>query len=866
MSSKEAVSLQEAFKRCELYYGGEKIPYQDIMEAYMDFVAGQMDMDRHAVGCVSSIQQRYSDGIIIFLAGVDVLLRNPACVEDVIGNLQPGQVVIYNGKKPERLRFRQVDTLENGEKRIVLFNEKQSLRRLIPWRFRYLIEPYEGKAKSLGGKGLKKETGQLDGFCSAVLGMARNRITRATEISSVLVLPKERVEEAMDNLSIIYHVNGEDHEAHLLDLFTAAWFTMALEPVDYPGNPGKLIPMLQFTGTVATARSLLFSKDWNETRGVAIVDPKAANRGQSELEDLMDYQRLGYVIIDFGQDYLLGDDLHNMYEEANALVVTRAFCRESGMHLVLQEDGASKELSERIGCIRNNTIEVIPSGDVLTLEQSKGLERGLANLRRLVENEPVVKDFLKQAYSLLKIFNNEIVGWNRDEDVDTIKDDFSFLREIYSMSSGTIQKIEQELIGILSEYYHLIEKKHPKRGILQGLVKWRWSRIAVVVPTRDAALRMRKRYIRDGLDFVAWRDWGKGEWYDIAIFTGCIPMSKGNFLFCPCASKIQVLLYRHEEGRFRRLLRKKADMERTFDDWMGISHSEADDAVVIGLEDVVDEDNCEDDGYDYEFTQADVAERRERLSEEVSRLNRLSGGQQKQKVVKHVHLMDGRSAFLSQEYQAYVYGAEGIEQIGVDELEEEMRMLFLKDGNERKDVVKSIFLRMRDAGQLPDDVRSSYMMVRQWKGCLKQYMHDYGYSYEDIAREFGCHGYKRLGVSIASWLDDAGHVVGPRDNDQSGGLYRVMGEITNTHVLRGSPEAFSKATDVVRKYRTRILKVLWMSLMAKLSGHQITNGAFSGMGDHITGIIDVVQIDQIDDMEAELAVRMVNRPILEQEE
>ena len=280
MKTEEALRL--VLEKCEIRYGDVIFSKELLLKTYSEYLIRTINKEKHNVGLVLHTGSICFDAISLVVAAITNLISNETSSQDIIESINSGDMILYVSKKKERYVFMGIvdgeilDSAYKGRRYVHL--QQKNCNSYVPenkWR---LIEPYNGTSTRLDGRGIKKKETSRDDFYKDVLGMNDGDIPSLIDTSSVLVMPRERADELLKNLSISF---GEK-TISLLELVTASYFT---EEDEYPygGNLSKNEAIIKICAKVSVARSLILSKGGNSHIGLMVMGQDSINRGLSEL-------------------------------------------------------------------------------------------------------------------------------------------------------------------------------------------------------------------------------------------------------------------------------------------------------------------------------------------------------------------------------------------------------------------------------------------------------------------------------------------------------------------------------------------------------------------------------------------------------
>jgi len=848
--------LQMAVSKCKLFLKKERIPYKDVMRVYIDFLSDTILQQENYVNIrlVSHLGGEYFQAIVLFLSGVSNFILNETCPNDIVLALQTDDLVLYAGKRCKFLN-RSFKDFGYGEKEFIFVKDNNG-KTAIPVKSWHLIHPYDGEATCLDRRGVQKKKNIRSDFCVKVFGMKENEVPAIINTSSIMVISHQLADFLVANIIIEY----AGQKVEFLDLFTVSY-----NDVYYHGNTGKNVPVLKLTNSVSQAREMFFDSKRHKISGIVVNDAKSAIKGELELADFFQSSRLRYVIVDFGVDYCFGERLLKKCVNAELLVFTKQFMQEK----IPVEKLGILTIDNKIQNIRNFVIEKIMVSCEFKQKDFLELEQNVLWLKRNEKEYESLWQFLFSAFLLMKMLNNMVIPVSAFEKLRKESGglDLTFMERLYKMEKNLqnnfdpVKSKSEQILYLLNKFYQSIANSCNKYIALKKELEGRnvFKKIAIIVPKGTFYYPLKKMLCTDTnrLKISTLKEFDTSQVYDEIIITGRMPFEGVGNLFIQNAPIIHILLYDFEYPWFEKLQGEFFRIERIFNEKMKLIKNEG---VACNPEiDFQTPDVNQINEYDFEMEISSYLYNDSVRESEIVALLDKNSVLPKQEVVKYGITEDGQKVFFTKEYQAYSYNENefDIKLLTVNDLFDGVYLLFSRDTNKKKDIVKEITNRLLASGEITEEVKESYRRVEEWKELLSQYLKKFSYSFDDLYREFKYNGYDRKPIAIRSWLEASSGVMGPREEE----AFRVMGKVLCNSEFQANWQQYAIATDIARKYRTRILKTIWEVVLYRLSGNKVKDDLFNLVADHLEELVILVRIEKIVDFHRLMVSNLVNRPI-----
>jgi len=869
-------AVKRVFEKCDICYDNSIISKESLLRSYAEFVTSTIDKDKHNVGIVMHPGSVCFDVVSVVIAALMNLINNETDSRVVVESLIPGDIVIY---KNERHVFsgiidgETVDRKYKGIRYAILTQERTS--KYGASGSTYLSEqtwgkilPYNGKSKITDGRGIKKKTSARRDFFDIVLDYAEEDIPSIVDTSSVLVMPRSKADDMVNNISIRFW-HGK-RKINLLELVTASYYSEEEERT-YSGNIGKNEPVLKFCSKISVARKQILSRKGNKHIGLMVFGQDTIDRSQSELPELLERESLKYVYLCTTIDSGYGLDLLRENQNIQLYACTKDFLKEQSELDVREENIYTRELSERVKYIKNCEIvsETI-NGFPLDVKEELSFRNTLLKIKRNEYESDAKNEFVMQAFSLMNLFKTatftveDVIGLCMKDEISVIppNEKITRLSELKLLLPNAVKDDVERVINAINSVNSCFLKMNPKKQWLQNYLREnKDKKIAVVVPRAYYITILKDSsclspVLTRNVVFVTAERFDTNRIYDEIILVGDFSGKRFDAFRCNSANKIIGLFYPVEILGFNSKKNKKVK-----DDYLLSSRS------TIKVTQIKPEEpkmNIEEEEYYDERIEEELKEYFEQSditfglgTKWESRENR---GNLTTEIVAIATLEDERKVFFSKHYKAYVFDANSGEtkEVESQELCEGDSVVFTKNNDDTKDIVDMMLQQLIEDGKLTDNMVLNYNKSKEWKQSLRDYMVINNISITEVANRLIELGVPVQPYTIMRWMDEDTHTVGPRKPES----IKLIGKLTGNEKLINEYEDYYLACKEIRSIRRNLLSQIGKAIINKLNGRKPVQGTlFADIFDRIDDLSEVLQIERIISTEKVMPLAVANRPI-----
>lgn len=862
MESVEAVKT--AIAKCDFLIDDEVVSGIDLLRSFFDFLVQGITNETKFYGVALHTGSKVFDAAAIVFAAFTNLVNN-SDPQEIISSLNIGDYVLYQHR---RWVFKgKCAHPMDPAKTVVLLDGNETVKEAayipeIKWN---QITPYNGDCTRRDGRGIRRKNPIRDAFFQEILGYQATDISNLTDTSSVIIISKTRA-DIIEQISIRFH----NKCARLLDLITATYYTENNEQ-PFGGNVGQNEPILKLTAKASVARRLIKRQDGNEHIGLIVIGNNTISRNFNELQELTALRTLKYILMLTQIDSEFGQDLLNFSDDTQLFACTKTFVKKhslphcDSMDLILSE---LRNQMENIGQFENKAQNISSS---ITWEQYRDFMQTMLRIKRSDYSSSDIESFIRNAYSLKNLFLTsvfsitELEGQIESGIVTNVITPSSKLEELERLSKQfprALSELAGKVIAMLQSCWIMLADKCEKSDALLSLLhQFHDKKIAIIVPKEYYAVVLRSmgiQFILDDPEFLSIIPANQFDHtiiYDIIICCGMMKARRFDAFCCRSASSLITLVYDFEKRVYSAQEKHARAVEEFYDSKsqkftlpdkdisQPESYEETRDNEVASMEDI----SHELDEY--------IARLQEKADLHVLSSYSSNNSATAECIASAIFENDDR-CFFTKRYKAYVIDkatGEAYEK-DAEKLVEGDSLIFTINNENTRDIVDDMLQKL--IGSLGEKTQESYRKSKEWKQILKEYTEVAG------AKE-ALRALKRTGIpvqisTIRHWLDPDSHQVGLRAIDS----FRAVGLVTGHTEMFEHPEVYYEACADVKRVRGEILKYIGEAIIKKISGIVPKPGdIMAEVYDRLDSSAVVLRIESIREINMEIPINLVNRPI-----
>lgn len=870
MNAIEAIT--KIIDKCDLLLDGEVFSKELLMRTFAEFLSATTERETHNVGFVMHTGSICFDALALMYSAITCLVYNDAQADDVIYSLNVGDGVLYGDKKKSRYIFKGFTTFPSnpGVDYIQLWKSDSDSTYIPKSRWGYVV-PYYGNSKTMDGRGIRTKGNTRSKLYSEILGYSPNEIPSVLNVSAVVVMSRERINDLVDKLTIRFGKNT----VKLTDLVTISYFT---ENDEYPlgGNVAKTEPIIKATSKMSVARRLILSRNGNKHIGLVVFGNEIISRNISELPELINRKSIQYVYLLMNMDYDNALPLIRNTEEPNVFLCSKDFLLSNSLPTV-NRNAYTDELSLQVDAIINRDINPHVLDGYFTWAEYRDFKKGIFFTKNSDFVSTEKEDFIVTACSLMNIFLTAVFKITELEkciagnilDILSIEERFEQLRIASSrMPQALKEKTENIISALETAYLYLTETSEKEDYLRQILLENKNKKIAVVVPKSYYATVMRECGFFELMDkeqlltVTTANRFDNSIVYDRIIIVGNFSGKRFDVFRCMASQRIETLLYEFESNiyRFRMRSAKKAEAELNALN-TAVTVEDDDDSEDLYYSDGVNEDDV-----------AEIAAIDSDVDDYLTHLNEIAtfrglesygasqGAGQTAEVIAFGTFDSGEKIFFTKLYKAYVFddGDGTVKEVSVRDLNEGDSLVFTRSNDETRDIVDTILSKLVDEYKVGDDIIECYRKSKRWKQALREYMLENNIPEKEIATAMIANGVNVQEVTIRGWLDEDSHTVGPRHEDS---IQQIALLVEDTDMFENA-NIYHEACATIRRIRRDILSQIGRAIIDKLSGREPAAGTIMADIYERTGsIAQILRLESISSIDRSIPMNLTNRPI-----
>lgn len=861
--------MTKVIENCDILLDNQLFSRELLLRSFAQFLTATADKEKHNVGIILHTGSLLFDALAIVYGAVSNLVLNDTDTNDIILSLEVGDTVLYGKKKKARYTFEGVVSLDkaSGQEYILLIQGDDN-KNYVPKSMWHHISPYQGKSTHFDGRGIRKQSDIREKFYTDVLGFEEKDIPSITDISTVIVLPRDYADRLINGLTIKF---GE-HKIGLLELVTASYFTENNEYY-YTGNTGKTEPVLKLTGKLSVARKLLLAKTGNRNIGLMVMGNDIISRGITELPELLKRKSIQYVYVSVNIDSEHGPLIINECENLRLFACTKDFLLSNSSDVKIKNKYTT-ELVQQVNAIINQNIEPIIFEGHFSWLDYKEFKKNMFAIKNSDFDTPENDMFIIQAYSLMNLFITAVFKITElerliKENTLGIISPAERLRDLEAAIKNFpnhLQEKAKSVLDFIETAYLLLSEKSEKEDFLRKYLRNnRKHKIAIIVPKAYYATVLKESGLYDIMDresllhITTANGFDNTQLYDDIICVGDFEGKRFNPFRCRAAMRIITLLFSFESNLYKHKLKKAVQLEKIYNE-----HSEIKYVTNPSYDELYYDDN--ESNAEIEDIEAITAE----VDEYINHLNEIadlkslgiasSTNGNTTESVAIAFFETGERAFLTKMYKAYVFDDNSgeVREMGVENLREGDSIVFTQNNAETRDIVDDMLAKLIASHKLSPEIFECYDKSKYWKFKLIEYMRKTQKSAKDIAKAMIENGVQVQEITIRSWLDEDDHTVGPRDKES----IRQIALLVEDDELFEHYEQFFEACTVIRRIRREILKTIGEAIISKLSGKTPVEGTLiADIFDRIDSLARVLRLESITFVTRNLPMNATNRPI-----
>ncbi|MGE5582402.1 MAG: DrmE family protein [Bacillota bacterium] len=682
------------------------------------------------------------------------------------------------------------------------------------------IKLYQGKAKTLGTRGIRKTVRASEKFLEEWIGTEYVFTIRTQPCSILVVCNKKDAQEIINSV-----ISDKDKHFLFSELFPSTWFSGIDSYEDFFGNSIRTRPVVMFTSRISIARDIIFNDRDKRIRSVIINGIDIISSSKQELEDIMKRRSVHSTILLAGTAYgVLPDFQINdtpislVYWSKDALLsllddLCNEPCTENPRDILL------KKLIDNEIDHKTDFEQILPPFDP---ELPIICRKSLKKMCNFANEDSDIKRFAISAFGLLRLyeqacfsiaFYEELIK-NGTVSARLPSNELIFLNEIFNSQivESEIKDALTIVISTLKDMHFALYENNPKLEKILSLLSdsgtKKYTKKVIVVPKDSYALTI-NTYItsklNQSINIYSVGRFNDEEVFDCIIVSGVFEGGKYDPFKNNNSPETIVLGYPSEESYFYRL---KNEFQKVTADYEARS--------ILSYE---------KDSEDYNFNcstpeemdfMMDLEKQIFEMMPDAWVTDNSGSGSQTAVTLKAVRLVifeNDEFGLFTEYYSPYVFDEETgkINEGDVEKLAEGDLLIFAV----RDDITDFVDMIMEKLIPSTEPTfQEYYRMSRRWKTVLREYMIRNNMSCIDISRKLDELGHFKHPVTIRSWLNKDSRIIGPRDEDS----FIAIALVTEDDEMSRLSNTYCRACDEVRSMRIRILHYIENQIIKSYAG------------------------------------------------
>lgn len=722
-------------------------------------------------------------------------------IEEYAKQFYEGAPVIFKGKRCKLIN------IDLELKCFTVLEDKETITSN-PLSNIYKMKSYEGDAKTLGTKGIRKTVKEAEKFLEEWLGGEYVSNIKSQPFSILVVCNKKDAQEIANSVFL-------DNDKHFLfsELFPSTWFSGIDSYEDFFGNSIRTSPVVLFTNRISIARDIVFNDRVKRIRSVIVNGIDIISSSKQELEDIMKRSSVRSTVLlaqtSYGvlPNFQIGDTaISIVYWSKDALIsllddLCNNTCTKNPQEILL------KKLIDNE--IDHETIfeQVLPP---FNLELPKICRKSLKQISNFANEDFDIKRFVVSAFGLLKLyeqacfpiaFYEELIK-NGKVSARLPSNELTVLNEILNSQVELEVKKELDIIfSALKEMHYALYERNPKLEKLLSLLNKRKTdtteslRKALIVPKVSYALTINTyitNKLKQSVNVYSVGKFDDNEIFDCIIVSGVFNDGKYDLFKNNNTPETVVLGYPSEESYFYWLKNEFLKLTADYEARSILSYEK--ESVVNNLNYIKPEE-----------TKLMIELEKQIFEMMPDTLITVGSSSERQttttlKAICLIIFENDEFGLFTEHYSPYVFDEKTrkITEGDVDKLEEGDLLIFAV----RDDITDFVDTILETLIPSTEPIfQEYYRMSRRWKTVLRDYMINNNMNYVDISRKLGELGHYRHPVTIRSWLSEDSRIIGPRDEDS----FIAIALVTGDNEMSSFSDNYCRGCDEVRSMRIRIL-------------------------------------------------------------
>lgn len=860
---KKFISFLQILK---VYYNGEEISKSQLIRAMYTFLDKRTDIDNYNVNMVLHTGSVIFDIATIVFAAFSNIFFDETTADDILESIEIGNFVIYN---KERHKYLQKET-RNGYEYIKLESAKgmSTLVRSDHWKE---IMPYNGKATSLGGLGVRSH--KNNEFLRKVSDYLGKDIPPVIKLASVFIMSKKEACEYVQNISFSF----KGVTSKLTDFAPSSYYTSEENFYQLGTNPLKSEPNLIFTSRFSIARKLFRNNDGNKKTSLFITNEDLIHRYYSDLIDCLHKKIVpnNYIIQNIGSESAI--DIIEEFNDLNLFACTEKLLKLYAEQIKKKSD--KKNLSsllntfnEQILANANRNVETRIITGVITEDDFYKFRKNLKDLKNADYESDEKNDFIVQGFALFNLFNSAVFSIkhldsfllsNTDDRVRNCDKRYELLKNLITTFPNYLREKLEFNLKLLEQMKEKFYENTPKQKALLELLKENLnSKICIIIPKAYYSkiienILDKDKIVHTNIKIVTANKFDDSELFDLIVSFGTFEGTHFNLFNCPSTKKIITILYDYEEKLYRIKEKKEQKVQKLFNSLTESPLKRSDilkefNTVERENEDLQTENEINEfiENYSLNFVNNSYYQKN---------YSHGDGNIYLSDVVICVTFDNGEKAFLSKNYKPYIFNetTEEVEEIDCQDLSEGDSVLFTKRGSETSDLVQEFLITLINEKRLSKEKTEAVLKSTEWRNSLKQYKESRHITSRLLAKQLS-EFINKEEATIKQWITPESHTVGPNSPND----IKQIGIFTGNEILEKNYQDYFEACRIVRKIRREILSNIETAIKLKLSG-KIPDSRTPIY--HIYGKVDslaeIMQVESVIKINKQIPVQLVNKPL-----
>ena len=776
---------------------------------------------------------------LLVILGINIYMEDlKKHSNDILSNLESGQLVVYEGKK---YKYKQCEIIKTGYykgvEKIVLETKNGTIK--IDKSQAYKISRYFGESEKLDKMEKHKTIENSRYLISKLLNQNVEELDGILNQQIIVVFEsKKYMQDILNNTNI--EINGEKYE--FSRVFPSRYYSDKDSYINLKGNTFHSKPIFLFTSRFDVADSILGENEY--CNKLIFLGEKTYDKSLTIIEDyILEEEQLDKVIF------------YNTYEKIST--IDKLIENDIKVYALENINPRKYKVDNiLIDCEKVNTL----------LYFSKRL---LINLLNLDIDFFDKEKFIRSAFILLKMYQVLCIPICELEEKLILDESLKRLKEI-TESVSEYESIYNKLLKVYENFKNIYDElylSNPKFDLLQSIS----DKNSIIILNNDSEINFIQKidiiykaiyklkdlkYINlenEKLIFISFYDnkfinqfdlYNSNDMKNIFYYTEAI---KYNTLARNLNKNLQ-LLYKNNKSKYK-FQNEYINLINYRYDRVILNEDKNDYYNIKDINYIQYKDDINNKVFEYEDIEEDYYYDLFNKSKEILDKRIYNSGVHdydyiyNMKACKKIIFSNNQFAYLTKNYKASCidindnYVVKSIDKISIND-----RLIFTNDKSEED--IDLMFEKIVNSNIFKKQYNEDFENVNYFKSIVKNYAQKYDNDYTLLSIELSHYGIEKVPQAIKQWTENK--IVGPREKE----VYEIIGKITNDNKLLNEWKVIYNSSEIIRKFKSRLKSIFKHTVRSNIE-ENIDNEVIKliiDVFDDLDKYVDIVEVEKIIDL------------------